>query len=74
VLASLGVDPLVEVVDDGGKGLLGFLVQVGNGDSGGENGIIGVLGREVGSSLGREVLGLAELVALEKDSRRARRW
>lgn len=56
MLASLGVDPLVEIIDDCGKGLLGLLVQVRDGDSGSEDSVIGVFGRQVGSSLGREVL------------------
>jgi len=59
VLASLGVDPLVQVVDDCREGLLGLFVQVGDGDSSSENGVIGMLGGEVGSSLGGQVLSSA---------------
>jgi hypothetical protein len=70
VLASLGVDPLVQVVDDSRKGLLGLFVQVGNGDSGSENGVVGVLGGEVGSSLGSQILSSAMFV--QSDSRLAR--
>jgi hypothetical protein len=39
-------------------------VQVGNSDSCSENSVIGVLGCEVGSSLGSEVLSSALLIAI----------
>ena len=74
MLASLGVDPLVQVVDNCRKGLLGLFVQVGDGDSGSENGVIGVLGREVRSSLGSEVLSLAHTFTLCSDLHLARQW
>ena len=64
MLASLGVDPLVQVVDDRREGLLGLFVQIGDGDSGSENGVIGVLGGEVSSSLGGEVLSSAHFVVV----------
>ena len=71
MLASLGVDPLVQVVDDCREGLLGLFVQVGDGDSGSEDGVVGMLGGEVGSSLGGQVLSSA-LINLD-DLRLARR-
>ena len=74
MLASLGVDPLVQVVDDCREGLLGLFVQVGDGDSSSENGVIGVLGCEVGSSLGGEVLSLAHFILACSDLRLARQW
>jgi len=39
-------------------------VQVGDGDSGSENGVVGVLGCEVSSSLGGEVLSSAHFVVV----------
>ena len=56
VLASLGVDPRVKVVDDLGEDLLGLLVEVGDGDTGCEDGIVGVLCGKVGGCLGCQVL------------------
>jgi hypothetical protein len=53
---------------------LGLFVQVGDSDSSSENGIIGVLGGEVGSSLGGEVLESAHFLVACKDSRLARQW
>lgn len=68
LLSSLGVHVVVQVshdlyktVKNHGKGsrpttedLLGLLVQIGNSDTGSQNGVIGVLGGERGSSLGCE--------------------
>lgn len=71
MLASLGVDPLVQVVDDCREGLLGLFVQVGDGDSGSEDGVVGMLGGEVGSSLGGQVLSSA--LSSQGDLRLARR-
>jgi hypothetical protein len=56
MLARLGVDPMVEVVDNGGECLLSLLVKVGDGDTRGEDGIVWVLGGEVGGGLSGEVL------------------
>jgi hypothetical protein len=52
----LGVDPSVKIVNDRRKDLLGLLVEVGNSNSGGKDGIIWVLGGQVGSGLGSEVV------------------
>jgi len=56
VLAGLRVDPVVEIGDDSRERLLRLFVKVGNGDTGGKDSIIGVLCREVCSSLGGEVV------------------
>ena len=52
VFAGLGVDIIVEIANDERPLLLGLLVEVGHGDTGGEDGIIGVGDGHVGGSLG----------------------
>src|SRR2546425_11135 len=47
---------VVQVCDDLGKVLLGLLVKVGDGNAGGKNGVVWVLGGEVCRSLGSKVL------------------
>lgn len=58
VLAGLGVDPFVQIVHDGREGLLGLLVQVGDGDSGSEDSVVWVFGGEVRGGLGCQVVQL----------------
>lgn len=77
ILARLGVDPLVQVIDDGREGFLGLLVQVGDGDSSCKDGVIRVLGRQVSCRLSREVLPNVSFTAtlgVRRHSRQARRW
>ena len=52
VFAGFGVDIVVEFVDDERPLLLSLLVEVGHGDTGGEDSIVGVGDGHVGSSLG----------------------
>lgn len=56
MLAGLGVDPCMKVMDDGREDLLGLLVKVGNGDSGSKNSVIRVLGGKVCGGLSCEIL------------------
>lgn len=75
VFARLGVDPLVQVLDHARERLFRLFVQVRDGDSGGEDRIVRVLGREVGSGFGRQVLDCqSDIKERVRDSRRARRW
>lgn len=84
ILARLGVDPRVQVLDDLAKHLFRLLVQVGDGDPRREDRIVGVLGREVRRGLGGEVLrekrggpsvGVGpDAPRIRDHSRRARRW
>lgn len=48
----LGVDIVVEVAHDSGPLLLGLLVEVGDGDTGRQDGVVGVGDGHVRSSLG----------------------
>jgi hypothetical protein len=48
----------VEVLDDGGEALLGLLVEVGDGNASGEDGVVRVLRCEIGGGLGGEVVEL----------------
>lgn len=57
-LSRLWVDVGEEVVHDGGKLLLGLLVQVADGDTRGKNGIVRVLDREARGCLGGKVVQL----------------
>jgi hypothetical protein len=72
VLIGLGVDPVVEIGYDCRECLLGLLVEVGDGNTSGENGVVRVLGREVCSGLRSEILLVSD--AKRIDSRQARRW
>jgi len=46
----------IEILHDCRKALLGLLVEVGDGNAGGQNCIIRVLGGEVRGGLGSEIL------------------
>lgn len=59
-----GMDVGIEVLDDGREDLLGLLVEVGNGDAGGEGGIVRVVGGQVGGGLGGQVVELDRRDAL----------
>lgn len=48
----------IKGIDDLREDLGGFLVEVGDGNAGGQCGIVGVVGGQVGSSLGRQVVEL----------------
>lgn len=61
MLVSLWVDPVVEIGHDGGEGLFRLLVQVGNGNTGGEDGIVGVFGRKIRSGLSGEILPVSDV-------------
>jgi len=65
VAARLGVDIAVQVLDDLAERGLGLLLQVGDGNARGEDGIVGVVGRAVGSSFGRQVVELHGRDAIE---------
>ena len=54
----LGIRVIAQIVDDFGKDFLRLLVEIGNGDSGGECGVIGMLGGHGGRSLGGQVIQL----------------
>ena len=56
MFTSLWVDPFVEIVNDGREGFLGLFVQVRNSYPSGEDGIVRVLGGEVGGGLGGKIL------------------
>lgn len=60
----------MQVVHDLGKDFGRFFVQIGNGNTGGENSIIGVLGGKVGGGLGGEVVEFNRCLLLDRSRRK----
>ena len=64
MLVGFGVDPVVEIGDDGRECLFGLFVQVGDGNSGCKDGVIWVFRGEICGCLSSEILPLATAIDL----------
>ena len=68
VLVCLRIDPVVKIGHHSRERLLGLLVQVGDGDTGSKDSIVRVLGGQVRSGLGGEVLLSARFRSFRRTS------
>ena len=60
MLVRLGVDPVIKIGDDGRERLLRLLMEVGDGDASGKDGIVRMFGGKVSCGLGGKILNVSD--------------